>query len=246
MSSMQASYAVRYGELHARHWWWRSREEYVMRKVADVAAQAGGRRLRILDIGCGDGLAWKALAPFGEVEGIEPDPNLLREGSPNLPRIEISTFPGRPRTEKYDLVLMLDVLEHIEDDRRALAAAFDLLAPGGHLVLTVPALMALWSEFDVLNRHHRRYRQGALGSLLSEAGFSVVSNRYYFFWSVAPLLARRLLFKASNADDSKFLNVPPAPVNKLLHAASALEHRLTSKIPAPFGSSLIAVARRPG
>jgi SAM-dependent methyltransferase len=243
MTGMDAGYAARYADLHARHWWWRSREEYVIRQVRKLA---GGRRLRILDIGCGDGLAWNALAPFGDVEGIEPDAGLLRSDSPHRDRIEISPFPGRPRTQRYDLLLMLDVLEHIEDDKAALAAAWDLLLPGGHLVLTVPALMLLWSEFDVLNRHHRRYRPGPLAELLRGAGFEVLVDRYYFFWSALPLLGRKLLFRAKDADDSKFINVPPAPVNRLLHIASAIDHHVTSKLPAPFGSSIIAVARKPG
>jgi SAM-dependent methyltransferase len=242
VSAMDATYAARYGDLHARHWWWRSREEYVVRKVRALAA---GRRLQILDIGCGNGLAWKALAPFGDIEGIEPDAGLLPPDSPHRARIEISTFPGRPRSQKYDLILMLDVLEHIEDDKAALAAAWDLLAPGGHLLLTVPALMLLWSEFDALNRHHRRYRKGPLAAQLAGAGFEVLSNRYYFFWSALPLLGRRLLFRAKNAENTSFINVPPAPVNRLLHLASTVDHHITSRLPAPFGSSLIAVARKP-
>ena len=241
MTGMDSTYAARYADLHARHWWWRSREEYVMREVRKLA---GGRRLRILDVGCGDGLAWNALGPIGDVEGIEPDAGLLPSDSPHRARIEISPFPGRPRRERYDLILMLDVLEHIEDDKRALAAAFDLLVPGGHLVMTVPALMLLWSEFDVVNRHHRRYRPGPLGDLLRQAGFEVLVDRYYFFWPVLPALGRKVFFHAKNVDDSNFVNVPPGPVNRLLHVASAVEHRITRALPAPFGTSIIAVARR--
>jgi SAM-dependent methyltransferase len=242
--AMDPSYAAKYAEMHARHWWFRSREEYVLRYLRRVAGDR--RSLRILDVGCGDGLMWKALEPFGQVDGIEPDASLLSPGSPHRDRIEVAPFPApRPR-QPYDVILMLDVLEHIEDDRGALASVFELLRPGGHFLLTVPALMLLWSEFDELNRHYRRYRRGQLRGRLQDAGFEVLSARYYFFWSLLPLLGRRLLFRSEASEESAFLKVPPAPVNSLLRAVSDLEHRVTSRVPVPFGSSLIAAARRPG
>ncbi len=240
---MDSDYARRYAELHARHWWWRARERHVLRWIRRLAA---GRRLRILDIGCGDGFLWPALAPFGDVEGIEPDGYLVPGDSPNRPRIEHSTFPGRPRTERYDLILMLDVLEHIEDDVAALRAARELLVPGGHLLVTVPALRMLWSEFDDVNRHFRRYRRGELADRMRAADLAVVSARYYYVWPVLPLLARRFLFRARNAAESRFLRIPPRPVNAILEAVSAAEHAVTRVIPAPIGGSITAVARRPG
>jgi SAM-dependent methyltransferase len=240
---MEPSYAERYEDLSKRHWWWRARERYVLRWVRRIAR---GRRLRMLDVGCGNGVIWKCLLEHGDVEGIEPDERLLPPDSPWRPRIEVSPFPGRPRIERYDLVLMLDVLEHIEDDRSALRAAADLLAPGGHLILTVPALMLLWSEFDVVNRHFRRYRRGAIRKLLEEAGLAVISARYYYFWPVLPLLARRAFFRANAHAESNFLKVPPKPLNAALTALSTVDHWATSIVPVPFGGSIIAIAKKTG
>ena len=201
--------------------------------------------MRILDIGCGDGFFWKELAAFGDIEGIEPDRDLIAPGSPRQARIEVSTFPGRPRDERYDLILMLDVLEHIEDDRTALKKVLELLAPGGYFVLTVPAHMFLWSEFDAVNRHLRRYTRRPLVRLMKDAGFSVVSARYYYFWPVVPLLARRAFFRASSGAQSRFVRVPPAPFNAALRAVSTVDHWITSVVPVPCGGSIIAVAREP-
>jgi SAM-dependent methyltransferase len=239
---MDPGYAKQYADLYARHWWWRAREGCVLRRVAKIAA---GRRLRILDVGCGDGVIWPKLAAFGDVEGIEPDGALIAPGSPHRSRIEIAPFPGRARSERYDLVLMLDVLEHIEDDRGALARVYELLAPGGRVLLTVPAHRFLWSEFDVMNHHCRRYSKKPLVRLIGDAGLAVVSARYYYFWIVLPLLVRRVLFRAGAATQSRFVRIPPAPINALFRALSTVDHRLTSVIPVPCGGSLIAVARRP-
>jgi predicted TPR repeat methyltransferase len=238
---MDPTYAERYEDLYTRHWWWRARERYVLRWVKRIAE---GRRLRMLDIGCGNGVIWKRLSEHGDVEGIEPDAALIPPDSPWRSKIELSPFPGRPRAERYDLLLMLDVLEHIEDDRSALGRAVELLAPGGHLVLTVPALMLLWSEFDVVNRHFRRYRKSAIRDLLSGAGLSVASVRYYYFWPVLPLLARRALFRANAHAKSTFLKVPSRPVNAALEALSNVDHWATSFLPVPFGGSIIAVAKK--
>jgi SAM-dependent methyltransferase len=238
---MEPGYAQHYADLYSRHWWWRAREGYVLRWVRRIAR---GRRLRILDIGCGDGFFWKKLDALGDVEGIEVDADLIAPGSPYRDRIEISTFPGRPRESRYDLILMLDVLEHIEDDRAALAKVRELLASGGHLVLTVPAHMWLWSEFDAVNHHHRRYTRRPLVDLMRGADLSVVSARYYYFWPVLPLLARRALFRAKSTMQSRFVRVPPAPVNAALHAISTLDHWVTSVVPTPCGGSLIAVAKK--
>lgn len=238
---MEPNYAEKYRELYTRHWWWRAREAYVLRWIRRLGR---GRRLRILDVGCGDGLLWPKLTGLGDVEGIEPDQSLVPADSPWRGRIEMGPFPGRPRSTRYDLLLMLDVLEHIEDDRGALASVAELLDPGGHALVTVPAHMFLWSEFDVVNHHHRRYRRGDLAALLAGAGLDPVSVRYYYFWPVLPLLFRRLLFRASATPKSRFVAIPPAPINALLTAVSNVDHHITSVIPFPFGGSIIAVARK--
>lgn len=240
---MEDTYGGMYARLHERHWWWRAREVHVLRRLRQLAA---GGRGRILDVGCGDGLMWNRLEEYGQVEGIEPDARLVAPDSPWRSAIEISGFlEGRPRQACYDFVLMLDVLEHIEDDRAALERVRSQLSAGGHLILTVPALELLWSEFDVLNGHFRRYSKKTLRAVFDAAGLEVVSLRYYYFWTILPLLARRASFAAAEADDSSFLRIPPAPVNRLLELLSRAEHRLGGVVPLPAGSSIIAVGRKP-
>lgn len=244
---MESTYGRMYRDLHERHWWWRAREAHVLRWLRGLMrGPTRGGGARILDVGCGDGLMWDRLEELGHVEGIEPDARLVNPGSRRRQRIEIASFPaGRPRETRYDVVLLLDVLEHIEDEQAALGRVASLLDAGGHLLLTVPALPLLWSEFDELNGHQRRYTRGTLHAAVEAAGLEIVRLRYYYVWTVLPLLARRMLFRSARAGESRFLRIPPAPVNRLLYRLSVAEHLLGGVLPPPVGSSIIALARRP-
>ncbi len=239
---LDESYGREYAALYRAHWWWRARESHVARWVRSLAS---GRRLRALDIGCGDGLAWPALEGSCDLSGIEPDARLVPADSPHRSRIQVGPFPGVRPEGSFDLVLMLDVLEHIEDDIAAMAEVRRLLVPGGHVLLTVPALPALWSHHDVINGHYRRYVRTSLRAALAGGGLEVLRMRYCSVWTVGPLLIRRLAFRGGS-DDGAFTAPPPPAVNAALSVASRWERRLTDLVTAPFGSSLIALARRTG
>lgn len=241
---MQAPYSSVYADAYRTHWWWRARERNVLRFVRRYGRWEG--RARILDIGCGDGLIWPALEHLGDVEGIEPDGTMIAPDSPWRARIEVADFlTSRGRDDRYDLVVMLDVVEHIADDHAALARAASLLGDDGVLVLTVPALPLLWSEFDDLSGHARRYTRRSLRAALERAGLTVLDLRYYYAWPVLPLLARRAFFRVAKGEDSAFVKAPPRPVNWLLYRLSLVDHWITRRVPVPAGSSLVAVARRP-
>jgi SAM-dependent methyltransferase len=240
---MQADYARQYRALWERHWWWRSREALVLALIARLTRPVFPAR--ILDVGCGDGLFFEKLAAFGRVDGLEPDPTLVSDPRWR-PRIRVGRLDGEFRgTHDYDVLLMLDVLEHIADDGAALAAARSALRPGGALLITVPALRWLWSRHDEANAHHRRYGLRELRSRLTEAGFVVESIRYFFCWTVLPLLVRRGLSPAGGQTDGYAVAIPPGPVNRALEALSRCEHAAGRLISWPVGSSLLAVARNP-
>jgi SAM-dependent methyltransferase len=254
--ALQAEYARSYRTLWERHWWWRSREAMVLGWIERLQRRAPLRR--ILDVGCGDGLFFDRLERFGaDVEGLEPDAGLLQDPRWRSRIRNAPIGPGVCDAGASDLVLMLDVLEHIADDRAAMRAVRDALRPGGHLLMTVPALPWLWSRHDDANEHHRRYGLHDLRRVLDESGLVVESIRFFFAWTVVPMVVRRLLVPAGPGEDAGMgvgakggtadyaVTIPPAPINRALWLFSCAEHVLGRLVRWPLGSSLLAVARRP-
>ena len=187
---MRADYAGSYRELYERHWWWRAREKAIL-EVLRAEQPAGGWK-RILDVGCGDGLFFDQLLRFGEVEGIEPAEALVSAEGAHRSNIHIVPFDERFQPGKqYSLILMLDVLEHLAEPVRALRHALDLLAPGGTLLITVPAFRLLWTNHDIINDHYTRYTKRSFEDVARQAGLCIKSERYFFHWLFPVKLAGR-------------------------------------------------------
>lgn len=239
---MDSEYGARYAELYRRHWWWRAREEYLLRTLDRVVGRSGAGE--VFDFGCGDGLFFDALRRYGTPRGIEPDVSLLDPTGPWRSRIETGELVDDPSQRgRYGLVLALDVLEHIADPRPALSILRDRLRPGGVFVATVPAFMSLWTSHDIVNHHVRRYRLSELEALMTGAGLDVVESRYFFTW-LAPLklavaLAERLVTRTPRP-----AGIPAAPLNAAALTVSRVEQRLAATVRPPFGSSAIAIATR--
>jgi 2-polyprenyl-3-methyl-5-hydroxy-6-metoxy-1,4-benzoquinol methylase len=247
---MQESYSTIYADLWRRHWWWRVRHELVLRTVAHLfhrdETPPAGRT--IFDIGCAGGVSFDDLSQYGKVYGLEPDPILVDACPQWRERIELTGFgPDYAPARQYDLVLMLDVLEHIEDDTAALGRLQHILKPGGRAILTVPALQTLWSVHDVMNRHYRRYNKTGLRRLLEASSLAVRDLQYFFIWPLGLMYLRKLLLGTKQQPGKSYtVTVPAAPVNSLFAGLSRTEQRLMwLGVRWPLGSSLLAVVERP-
>jgi len=244
---MHETYARQYRSLWEKHWWWRARHDYVMRWCRRLAGR--WELPEILDVGCGDGLLFDELARLGSVWGVEPDGRLLSDAGPWRQRIENVPFDADYQTRRrYDLVLMLDVLEHIEDDAAALRRTRSLLQPGGLVLLTVPALPLLWSRHDVANQHYRRYTRAGVSKLLQATGFSVWKLEYFFCWPVGPMYVRRVLapgrVREQSEGDSYAVRIPPRLLNAAMFRLCKIEQAVGRLVPFPLGSSCLAIASR--
>src|SRR5437763_7260054 len=119
---MDAQYAAAYPELYRRHWWWRAREAILLRRIARLLRGRGPAR--ILDVGCGAGLFFDALAQFGHVEGIEADRAAIADAGRWRPRIRTGELDASYASDApLDLILLLDVLEHVSDPESLLRRA---------------------------------------------------------------------------------------------------------------------------
>lgn len=223
------------------HWWYRARREI----LSDYLAREGHLppAARILEIGCGTGHNLAMLARFGTVEAIEIDPAARAIASARLGRpVGDAPLPELPGIERgaYDLIAVLDVVEHIQDDVAALAAMRACLKPGGKILITVPAHQWMWSAHDVVNHHYRRYSKAGLARVIAAAGLKPRKLGYFnsllFPLAAASRIAGRLTGK-DDSDDSP----PPAPVNALFEAVFGLERHLVGRVPMTPGVSIITL-----
>jgi SAM-dependent methyltransferase len=242
---MDRDYELQTHRAEDRHWWYRGRRNVIERVIADLRLPA---RARILDAGCGSGRNMIELARHGTVTGVE-----LSDASIDVARARRAgeviggsvldmPFDG----DSFDLSVCLDVIEHLEDDLGALRELRRVLAPGGSLLVTVPAYQWLWSGHDEVNHHHRRYTRRSLQRVAEQAGWEQVRTTYFnsLLLPVAILLRVLDRFSRKTTESSLDLWVPPEPLNWLLERPLTLEAALIGRggrIPA--GLSLLAVFR---
>lgn len=239
---MESTYAQQYRNLYENHWWWRSRERYVLDIISNLGLPDNAD---ILDVGCGDGLFFEALSKWGRPFGVEPDSDLIRNVKWRE-HIYNAPFDANLQLDRsFDLILMLDVLEHLDDDLSALRQAIQVLKPGGKVLATVPALMSAWTAHDQVNHHRRRYRKSPFETIMKSAGFEVTVCRYYFVWTYLPKfllsLKERLMGESTSQAQTQ---IPSYRINSFITLMSYFEHRFLHHIPVPFGTSLIAVGEK--
>ncbi len=241
--TMEATYAAQYARLYREHWWWRAREAILLDLLRSLRPRPGSA---ILDVGCGDAVSFPALSEFGTVRGIEVDENLLDPSGPFRERI--STRPlGDPLyadpSWRFDVITALDVIEHIDDDRAAISSMAAMLGPGGLLLVTVPAFELLWDHHDEINQHRRRYTARSLRSTLECQGLVLLQVRYLF----RALFMPKLVVRLANAKRSRKVaqhGIPGPAINRALERLCVIEDRLLRRLPVPFGTSVMAVARK--
>jgi SAM-dependent methyltransferase len=239
-------------EVEERHFWFVGRRQVVLsalrRSVPDLASR------RLFDVGCGSGGLLAFLSRSGvRVAGacdVYPESLRLVRSQLDTPLVLVDEGRPLPLGRGYDLLGMFDVLEHIDDDVGALRALRESLAPGGALVLTVPAHKFLYDEMDEIAFHRRRYERAGLRRALEQGGFEV---RFlsHFMAPLVPILVlmravtRRLQGGRSGALERRRAEFRVVPgVNALMRGVLALERAAMPHAALPFGSSLIAVALR--
>ena len=223
------------------HWWFVARRAIIDSLVrTNIALPADAR---ILEAGCGTGGNLALLAQYGALDAMEYDADARAlAAARGLCRVEPGALPDAIGFDdtRYDLIVLLDVLEHIEEDEASLSALGARLTPNGRLLLTVPAAPWLWSEHDVLHHHKRRYTHDGLLKVVAAAGLQVEASGHFnsllFPLAVAQRFAHQLLRRDTPLD------ARPSPlVNAALQRIFAAERHLLGRFSLPMGLSLYAV-----
>jgi SAM-dependent methyltransferase len=224
--------------LYREHWWWRVREHILLQKIREI--RQGKRAARILDVGCGAGVFFEALEPFGDVQGIESDPAAAEQSGQWRRCIHVGELDGTFQPGCcFDLILLLDVLEHLPRPEDALRRAAELLAPDGRILVTVPSFDWLWTSHDDLNHHLKRYTASEIRSMFERVGLTPLETRYLFQSLLLPKLLVRLKEKLMSSEPV-IPRIPTYFVNTTLKLWYQVEQAIAGWV--PFGSSLMAVA----
>jgi len=240
-------------ETEDRHWWFRGRRRILSSLVASLGLPA---QARILEVGSGTGGNLRMLAGFGSVSAMEMDAGARELAARKLGAgfdVRAGRCPGEIpfAGERFDLICMFDVLEHIEEDGETLRALRGLLGEGGRLLVTVPACRWLWSAHDEFLHHKRRYTAAGLRQVAEGAGLEV-RRLSHFNTLLFPLAAiARLKDRLMGSAQATGTAVPAGPVNAAFEGIFALERHLLPRMDLPFGVSLMTIlaapaARQPG
>ncbi|HKV54954.1 MAG TPA: methyltransferase domain-containing protein [Candidatus Binataceae bacterium] len=236
----------RMAALEDAHWWFAGRRAICESMFDRMSLPPGAA---ILEPGCGTGGNFPMLARRGKLYAIDADQSALGfAASRGLAELARGSLPGEIPfgNLRFDLAVMTDVLEHLDDPAGSLHAVRLRLKRGGWLLLTVPALQWLWSQHDATHHHRRRYRARELRELLGQCGFTVEYLTYYNFVLFPAIAAVRLFHRlrgSDGRDGGHDLAMPPRAINGLLLRLFASERYLLGTVPIPIGVSLIALAR---
>ena len=216
--------------LIARHPWFQARAKMAVAVLKHMRLLAPAR---VLDAGCGWGLNLAALEKNGyHAAGLDISRRALeRLDRPERQLIKADlTQPLPPGAPAYDAVLALDVIEHLDDDRAAVGRLAQLTRPGGAVVVSVPALPELFSEFDTVQGHRRRYTPDTLRPAFASSRRKPAAPA-----GASPAQVYR-----------RYLTLPPWPGTWALRLIFALDQVRALRFDPRFGTSLFALARRLG
>jgi len=233
-------------DVDEHHWWYRGRRQIIRAELDRLSLPSTAR---ILDAGCGSGRTLEELRDYGEVSGIELDPDAARVARERgVGEVRVGRLEELPWQDgAFDLITCLDVIEHTPDDRATLSELRRVCARGGWLLVTVPAYQGLWSLHDEANHHYRRYSRGTLRAAAVEARWLVTRMTSFNSLLLAPAAAVRLAQRRRSIESYKpEIALGPSWLNSVLERPLRAEARwLARGRTLPAGLSLMALLQNP-
>lgn len=195
----------------------------------------------ILEVGCGIGNFTYDLTKFGKVWAIDINKEYVAkteqkvDGKAQVGLGDIEKGEYFFNDRKFDIIICLNVLEHIRDDQSVLNNLFRLLKPEGMLILLIPAHQFLYGAIDSSIDHFRRYDKSEINNRLKKVGFSIIKSRRLNFLGAIGWLINGRIFKKNTIDDTKI---------KIFNIIAPLILPLENLIEPPFGTSILVIAKK--
>tara|TARA_A100001015_G_scaffold280197_1_gene342133 strand:+ start:2958 stop:3692 length:735 start_codon:yes stop_codon:yes gene_type:complete len=230
-------------KFESEHWWFVARRAIVQKAIDFYFKNPNDMTSKILEVGAGSGGNLEMLSAYGNVFALEMDEKSCQFAqNRNIGEVMLGKLPDQfPFDNTFDLICMLDVLEHIEDDFETLCIIKEKLNATGKLVITVPAYQWLWSQHDVVAQHYRRYNRKSLTEVITQSGLKVKYMTYFNTFLFPVVASVRLVNNVLGKNESSDLSLPIKGVNNGLKTIFASERFFFPKITFPFGVSLLAV-----
>jgi len=242
---MDKAFYRKFFEVQKKHWWFVSKKKIVLDFIDRYLSTNDNHK--ILDIGCGSGLMLNALEQIGDTYGMDMSDeaiNFSREIFSGT--VKKGMLPDNiPYDEEYfSIVVALDVIEHVDDDRASLTAIRSHIVEGGQAIISVPACMFLWSEHDVLNEHKRRYTLEELKGKLIEAGFTIEKISYFNTFLFPLISLVRIINNLLKRKGASEIDLPHPAINFIVEKIFSLEKYFLRVMNFPIGVSVLAVVRK--
>lgn len=239
------TYAVE-AEIEEKHWWFVGRRWLFQRELRRAGIDANARTL---DIGTSTGSNLRLLRELGfrHVVGLDPSDEAIRfcesKGFGPVQQGSICEMPFPDAS--FDLVLATDVIEHVDDHERAASEIGRVLAPGGRVLITVPAFQSLWGLQDEVALHKRRYRRGELLELIARAGLRVDRAYHFNYLLFAPIWLARQIIRIARIDLHSEGQVNTPALNVVLRTIFNADVATAGVLRPPFGVSILVLADKP-
>jgi len=231
--------------VESQHWWFRARRDILTSLILKYIPQGNN----ILDVGCGTGFILEAIQAHDQSQyklwGIDISEIAIQfcqeKGLSQVDQgvLENNTLPEH----SFDLIMFLDMLEHLDQDLPSLLLAKHYLKEKGQILITVPAYQFLWSAHDEIHHHKRRYTKKQLTVLLQKAGYEVVFSSYFNTFLFPLIAIARLISNLINRHHTSDVSLPTAWVNQSLYQIFGWEKNLLPYLSFPFGVSIVCLAR---
>lgn len=232
-------------KIEETHWWFVGRRKFFSREIGKLGLESDSR---ILDVGTSTGTNLRMLRELGysQYVGLDFSLEAIRFcRNKGLGEVINGDIKNLPFPDGYfDLVLATDIVEHIDDDGKAMSEISRVLKKGGHALITVPAFMSLWGLQDDVSHHQRRYRIPQMSDLITKTDLTLRKSHYFNFILFAPIwLARQMIrtFKVRLESENQLNS---RIINCILTMIFDIDLKVSGSIRPPFGVSILSLARK--